>query len=180
MMGRGIFLAMTFVIGLAGIGYALAAMFAPAPWKLFINTYVSFFLPDNWICEAEGTEFVCRSSSVEEAKRSIFVLTAKYLGPNDNFEYYDKYLRAPKTPAAGNSSAGVPSTLESISYREIEGHVWLVAVHDGSLIPSYRSYYYVTIYKNISVLITYSHHLEAARYLSNIGERAAASLVVFN
>ena len=78
----------------------VSAIALSAQAKLFSNSYVSFQLPPNWDCKVAGTEWVCRSSNAEQARQAIIVLTAKEIGPNDNFAYYNQYLKTPKTPSS--------------------------------------------------------------------------------
>jgi len=168
-----------FALAFAAI-YQASMVFLPKPWKRFYNSYVSFSLPPDWSCKAEGTEFVCRGSDSQEARRSIIVLTAKYAGPQDNFDDYRTYLETPKTPTNRDGAEATPSTVELVEIRRIENQDWLVGMHQGSLLPEYKSQYYATISKDIAVLITYSYHFETGRSLAYIGERVASSLVVLN
>lgn len=52
----------------------------------------------------------------------------------------------------------------------------MVGVHRGSLLPNFESQYYVAIYKGLSVLLTYSYHVDASASTAGIGERIAGSL----
>jgi hypothetical protein len=179
-MAKGALWGLFIAIAFTAAGYLLALASFPDPWQRFFNSYMSFYLPQGWECVPAGTEFVCRSNESDVARRSLFVMTAKFIGPDDNYSYYERYLREPRAPGVESDSSAPKSIVEAVEYRSISGQKWLVAVHRGSLLENYRTYYYVTLHKNLAVLITYSHHIDASRRVSSVGEQAAGSLVVFN
>ncbi len=173
------FLAGIVLMGLAFTGlYEVSARYTPTPWERFYNAYVSFNLPPGWSCKVAGTEFVCRSAHTEEARRSIVVLTAKFIGPNDNFDYYTKYLETPKAPESRDGTPAPPSRVISLERRMIGDIEWMVGVHHGSLLPNFVSEYYVTTYKDVSVLLTYSFRIGEPARIAGIGERIAESLAI--
>lgn len=124
--------------------------------KLFTNSYVSFQLPPNWECKVAGTEWVCRSSNAEQARQAIIVLTAKEVGPNDNFAYYNQYLKAPKTPKHRDGTVATQSKVQHLNTIQIANHPWVDGLHLGSLLPNFYSRYLVTIKSKIAILVTFS------------------------
>lgn len=124
--------------------------------KLFSNSYISFQLPPNWECKVAGTEWVCRSSSNEQARQAIIVLTAKEVGPNDNFAYYNQYLKTPKTPKHRDGTVATQSKVQHVNTVQIANHPWVDALHLGSLLPNFYSRYLVTVKSKIAILITFS------------------------
>ncbi|MBY0313922.1 MAG: hypothetical protein K2Q26_00250 [Bdellovibrionales bacterium] len=124
--------------------------------KLFSNSYVSFQLPPNWSCKVAGTEWVCRSSVGEDAKQAIIVLTAKEVGPNDNFAYYNQYLKSSKTPKNRDGTVATQSKIMHLKTVQIANHPWVDGLHLGSLLPNFYSRYLVTIKDKIAVLVTFN------------------------
>ncbi len=124
--------------------------------KLFSNSYVNFQLPPNWDCKVAGTEWVCRSSNNEQARQAIIVLTAKEVGPNDNFAYYTQYLKTPKTPKHRDGTVATQSKVQHLNTVQISNHPWVDGLHLGSLLPNFYSRYLVTIKNKIAVLVTFS------------------------
>lgn len=129
---------------------------ALAHGKVFSNSYISFQLPPNWSCKVAGTEWVCRSSNNEQAKQAIIVLTAKEVGPNDNFAYYNQYLKVAKTPKHRDGTVATSSKLQHLKTVQIANHPWVDGLHLGSLLPNFYSRYLVTIKEKIAVLVTFS------------------------
>lgn len=124
--------------------------------KQFSNSYVSFQLPPNWNCKVAGTEWVCKSSNNEQAKQAIIILTAKEVGPNDNFAYYNQYLKAPKNPKHRDGTVGTSSKVQHLKTVQINNHSWVDGLHLGSLLPNFYTRYLVTIKEKIAVLVTFS------------------------
>lgn len=124
--------------------------------KFWSNSYVGFNLPPNWSCEVSGTEWTCRSANADQAKQAIIVLTAKQVGPNDNFAYYNQYLKAPKTPKNRDGTAASPSKVEHLKTIQIANHPWADSLHLGSLLPNFYSRYLVTIKDKIAILVTFT------------------------
>lgn len=134
----------------------IALSCALAHGKQFSNSYVSFNLPPNWNCKVAGTEWVCRSSNNDQAKQAIIVLTAKEVGPNDNFAYYNQYLKVPKTPKHRDGTVATSSKVQHLKTVQIANHPWVDGLHLGSLLPNFYSRYLVTIKEKIAVLVTFS------------------------
>jgi hypothetical protein len=135
-------------------GLLLIASLAEA--KTFSNSYISFELPPNWSCKVAGTEWVCRSSNAEQARQAIIVLTAKEVGPNDTFAYYNQYLKTPKTPKNRDGTVATQSKVQHLNTIQIANHSWVDGLHLGSLLPNFYSRYLVTIKNKIAVLVTFS------------------------
>ncbi|MGZ3690138.1 MAG: hypothetical protein ACXVAX_01460, partial [Pseudobdellovibrio sp.] len=65
--------------------------------RTFKNAYISFDMQDNWKCNLEQTEWVCRSEDPQEAKEAVIILTAKEKGPTDSFPQYESHMNEPIT-----------------------------------------------------------------------------------
>jgi LPXTG-motif cell wall-anchored protein len=139
--------------------------------KMFSNSYVSFQLPDNWSCKQNNTEWVCRSANNEQAKQAIIVFTAKEVGPNDNFAYYNQYLKSPKTPRHRDGTVSTASKVQHLKTVNIGNSQWIDALHLGSLLPNFYSRYLITIKGRVSVLVTFSAKKEVyTQYSRNFFE----------
>lgn len=145
--------------------------------KLFSNSYVSFELPPRWECNAEGTEWICRSELKSDAQTAIIILTAKEVGPSDGLTQYESYLKQPKTIP---DSSGRPFTSEvkGVKVRKINDHDWVDGLHMGSEIPSFYTRYLATTKQNIAVLVTFSAHKKFYTKFSNDFFKAILSLRV--
>jgi hypothetical protein len=124
--------------------------------KLFTNSYVSFQLPPNWNCKVAGTEWTCRSSNNEQARQAIIVLTAKEVGPNDNFAYFNQYLKTPRSPKHRDGTVATISKVQHLKTIQVNNHPWVDGLQLGSLLPNFYSRYLVTIKDKIAVLVTFS------------------------
>jgi hypothetical protein len=92
----------------------------------------------------------------EDAKQAIIVLTAKEVGPNDNFAYYNQYLKTPKTPKNRDGTVATQSKIMHLKTVQIANHPWVDGLHLGSLLPNFYSRYLVTIKDKIAVLVTFN------------------------
>lgn len=136
--------------------FVVSLLCLTAQAKQFSNSYVSFQLPPNWNCKVAGTEWVCRSSTGEDAKQAIIVLTAKEVGPNDNFAYYNQYLKTTKTPKNRDGTVATQSKIIHLKSVQIGNHPWVDGLHLGSLLPNFYSRYLVTIKDKIAILVTFN------------------------
>ncbi len=153
------------------LSLAVVLITSSAYAKMFSNSYVSFQLPDNWSCKSSGTEWVCRSANNEQAKQAIIVFTAKEVGPNDNYAYYNQYLKSPKTPKHRDGTVATASKVQHLKTVSIGNSQWLDSLHMGSLLPNFYSRYLVTIKGRIAVLVTFSAKKEVyTQYSRNFFE----------
>lgn len=128
--------------------------------KMFRNAYISFELPqENWDCQLDQTEWVCRSQKQPENREAIIILTAKEVGPMDTFEAYKQHLNtsqptAYKVPGGENLSKVIYPPKEV----KINDHLWVDGLHLNSEVPNYYTRYLATIKEGIAVLVTLSAH----------------------
>jgi LPXTG-motif cell wall-anchored protein len=146
--------------------------------KQFQNSYISFQLPPNWNCTVKGTEWVCNSSDKTQAKQAVIVLTAKVVGPNDNFAYYNQYLKTPKTPKNRDGTLATPSKVQHLKTVQIANHPWVDGLHLGSLLPNFYSRYLVTIKNKIAVIVVFNAKKDAYTQFSKAFFDAINSLRV--
>jgi hypothetical protein len=130
-------------------GSALAAKFA--------NQFVEFELPPKWQCSLEGAEWVCQNTDPAKKKEAIIVLAAKLRGDQDTIEKYLDYLKSPKqwTSLDGKPVRSEPKYAKS---QDLNGQLWVDALHLESEIPGFYTRYLATVKEDIGVLVTYSMH----------------------
>lgn len=126
--------------------------------RTFKNAYISFDMQDNWKCNLEQTEWVCRAEDPQEAKEAVIILTAKEKGPTDSFPIYESHMNNPINTV---SKAGIPLT-SSVKYKaqnqKINDQAWLDGLHQDSEVQNYFTRYLATIKDEIAILVTFSAH----------------------
>lgn len=126
--------------------------------KLFRNAYVSFEMPDNWNCNLEQTEWVCRSDDAAQSKEAIIILTAKEVGPMDSLDAYTQHLNSPQQVTYRNTGTTTSRIVYAPKKNAYNDQTWVDGLHLGSEVPSYFTRYLATIKDKIAVLVTFSAH----------------------
>lgn len=143
--------------------------------KVFRNAYIAFEMPDDWNCNLEQTEWVCRSSKEPDLKEAIIILAAKEVGPTDSYQMYETHLNNPisaMTTAKGSQS----QLVYKAKYVSINNHQWLDGLHNGSEVPNYFTRYLATIKNRIAVLVTFSAHKNFYAKYSSMFHNAIMSM----
>ena len=135
--------------------FCLIPCFANA--KLFQNSYVKFELPDNWQCNMEQTEWICKSADKTASREAIVILTAKEVGPLDTVTEYENYLKKPKV-AVGAKGQSVTAQIKQIQRRTVKNHEWVDGLLLGSEIPNFYTRYLATTKSRVAVLVTFTAH----------------------
>lgn len=146
--------------------------------KVFNNAYLSFELPDNWNCQLEHTEWVCRSADNKESREAIIILTAKEVGPTDKFEVFEAVMNTMRQ--VPNRSGGTTTSKIEIKARKtrINNHDWIDGFQMGSEIPNYYTRYVATIKEKLAILFTFSAHRSEYTKYSGTLLKAVQSLRV--
>ena len=79
--------------------------------RTFKNAYISFEMQDNWKCNLEQTEWVCRADDLQESKEAVIILTAKEKGPTDTFPIYETHVNSPIN-SISKAGAALTSTVK--------------------------------------------------------------------
>ncbi|OFZ29006.1 MAG: hypothetical protein A2622_12990 [Bdellovibrionales bacterium RIFCSPHIGHO2_01_FULL_40_29] len=126
--------------------------------RTFKNAYISFEMLDNWKCQLEQTEWVCRAEGPQESKEAVIILTAKEKGPTDTFALYQNHMNNPITTT---NRAGQRLT-SGVVYKSVQTRIndqpWLDALHTNSEVQNYYTRYLATIKDQIAILVTFSAH----------------------
>lgn len=149
-----------------------------APAAMFRNAYVSFEMPDNWKCNLEQTEWVCRSEDNQQSKEAIIILTAKEVGPMDSFDAYVNHLNTPQQVTYRNTGTTTSRIVYQPKRVNINDQQWVDGLHLGSEVPSYFTRYLATIKGKIAVLVTFSAHRNKYTDYSSAFFKAVQSLRV--
>lgn len=164
-----------FVIASATLGSLLPVS---ATASIFRNAYVSFEMPDNWKCNLEQTEWVCRSEDNQQSKEAIIILTAKEVGPMDSFEAYINHLNTPQQVTYRNTGTTTSRIVYQPKRVSVNDQQWVDGLHLGSEVPSYFTRYLATIKGKIAVLVTFSAHRNKYTDYSSAFFKAVQSLRV--
>ena len=115
-------------------------------------------MQDNWKCNLEQTEWVCRSDDPQEAKEAIIILTAKEKGPTDSFAQYESHLNASINTMTRTGVALTSTMKYKARTSKINDQPWLDSLHQDSEVQNYFTRYLATIKDEIAILVTFSAH----------------------
>ncbi len=126
--------------------------------RTFKNAYISFEMQENWKCNLEQTEWVCRSEESQEAKEAVIILTAKEKGPTDAFPIYESHINSPINTLSKSGVALSSSVKYKARNLKINDQTWLDGLHGDSEVQNYFTRYLATIKDQIAILVTFSAH----------------------
>jgi hypothetical protein len=139
----------------------LVPIYLPAQTKVFRNSYVAFEMPDHFDCNLEHTEWVCRSKDPKTQRESMFILTAKEVGPSDSMEQYRAHLSQPQpTSHKPDGKAQMSRVVYPPKPIKVNDHEWIDGLHMNSEVPGYYTRYIATVRDQIAILVTLSAHRE--------------------
>lgn len=145
----------------AGAGL-LIAKFAHKPLpEQFVTSYFEFDLAPGWWCERDGTEFVCYPERAEK-HTAIAVIAMKERNKVDTLEAYEDHLRKPQKAVSKDLPEGSLSEIRYVKRRMLGAHEWVEALHAGSEIRDYLTYYLGTTTSHLGILVTMSVHKDKA------------------
>lgn len=166
-----VFLVTVWVLG--GAGYAVMRLAVPAPRELFRAAPFDFELARGWWCELDGTEYVCNPGG-KPPFAAIAIIAMKERSDHDNLAAYQQHLEKPKPAGAADNQAAEMSQVRYVHRRIIAGHEWVEALHSGSEVPSYDTYYLATTTSHLGILVTMSVHKDrAGEYIAQLRDMMA-------
>ncbi|MFZ3229747.1 MAG: hypothetical protein WA160_06055 [Pseudobdellovibrio sp.] len=147
--------------------------------RTFKNAYISFEMLDNWKCNLEQTEWVCRAEDPQEAKEAVIILTAKEKGPTDSFPLYENHMNNSIT-ATNRAGATIKSNVVyKAQPNKINDQAWLDSLHTNSEVQNYHTRYLATIKDQIAILITFSaHNRFYAKHSTNFNKTVSSLRVI--
>lgn len=162
--------AFAFIVSLAFFGNLHA--------KKFTSQFCEFELPPGWECALEGTEWVCQSTNEERKKEAIIILAAKERGPQDSLMEYEAYLKKTKTfnLPGGKTQVSEPKDIKT---REVNGQVWVDALHLASEVPGFYTQYMATVKESLGIAVTFSVGKDFYDLYRGVFENIIATMRVF-
>jgi hypothetical protein len=147
--------------------------------RTFKNAYISFEMQDNWKCNLEQTEWVCRADDLQESKEAVIILTAKEKGPTDTFPIYETHVNSPIN-SISKAGAALTSTVKYKAQTiKINDQPWLDSLHGDSEVQNYLTRYVATIKDQIAILVTFSAHNKLyAKYSPNFDKTIRSLRVI--
>lgn len=142
--------------------------------KIFTNSYMSFDIPDTWLCQIEGSEWICHPQSPNLTQEASIVMTAKEVGPNDTIQSYEDHLKKKLQPV---NSSSLSQSLQ-IKKIQINNMLWMDGLHLGSELNNYYTRYLAAIKNKLAILITFSAMKNQYIKYSPIFQKAINSLNV--
>ena len=139
---------------LASAGYAVVRLTVHQPRDPFRTGAFEFDLAPGWWCETEGTAYVC-SPAGKPPYAAVAIIAMKQRGDEDNVQSYEQYLKQPKqlTDPAGHTTMSVVSYVKHVRL----GHTdWIEALHSGSELSTYDTYYLATANSYLGIVVTMS------------------------
>ena len=123
--------------------------------KVFKTDFIAFKLSNQWDCNQEESEYVCRPTSDAKKREALIVIAAKIPGKDDNLKAFFEYLKKSKkiTDFEGRT---VASKVNTIKYKEIQSTQWVDAIHLSSELKDFYTRYLATVKNGIAILVTYS------------------------
>ena len=158
-------------VALGGAGYAVTRIVVPKPRDLFRASAFEFELAPGWWCEREEDEpaYTC-SPPGKPPYAAVVVMAMKERSDEDNLESYENHLRKGKPVGTSNNATEV-SRVRYIKRRKIGEHDWVEALHEGSELQKYNTYYLATNTSFLGILVTMSvEENELDKYVSQLNE----------
>lgn len=146
--------------------------------KRFANKYTEFELPAGWVCELEGSEWVCQSSNADRKKEAIIILAAKIRGEQDALDKYQTYLKETKIYTLPGGKRQV-SESKYVKINSINDQRWVDALHLASEVPGFYTRYLATVKEDLGVAVTFSVSKEHYAAYQTIFDKIIASMRVF-
>jgi hypothetical protein len=143
------------VVVLGGGGYLVSELTVPPMRDVFRTAAFEFDLAPGWWCELDGSEYVC-SPPGKPPYAAIAILAMKERSDQDNLSAYEDHLKQPQPIDNGAGGEKKFSEVREVKRSVIGAHQWVEAVHSGSEIPNYDTYYFATITSGLGILVTLS------------------------
>ncbi|MBI4041556.1 MAG: hypothetical protein HY390_06800 [Deltaproteobacteria bacterium] len=134
--------------------------------KTFKTNFIEFQLSNQWQCQLDGTEYVCRPLENFKKADAIIIIAAKIPGKDDNLKAYYEYLKQPKK-IMDFKGRPLSSKVNVIKTKNIQNAEWIDAIHLSSELKNFYTRYLATVKNGVAILVTYSvarsrHQLYAA------------------
>jgi hypothetical protein len=158
---------------LGGGGYLTSQLMVPSMRDVFRTAAFEFDLARGWWCELDGSTYVC-SPPGKPPYAAIVVLAMKERNEQDNLKAYEDYLTQPKK--IGESSGGEDkfSEVRYVKHSVIAARDWVEALHSGSELSNYDTYYLATNTSYLGIVVTLSVDKDYSKqYVAGLKEMIA-------
>jgi hypothetical protein len=153
---------------LGGAGYGITQILVPAPRELFRGPAFDFELARGWWCELDSGAYVCTPPG-KPPYAATAIMAVKERSSSDNLQAYEEHLRKPKALGDPNKGAGQVSEIRYVRRRTLGAHEWVEALHVGSEVPNYETYYLATNTSYLGIVVTMSVHKDNAdKYITQL------------
>lgn len=121
----------------------------------FKNLYLSFEMPENWLCTTDRYQFVC-GNKITKSKDALIMLTAQETKPGETLEVVQSYLAKSKTRKSEFTGNTVHSRLVSSRPITIGNQKWVESIHENSEMDGYTTRYLATVKNGFTIFFTFS------------------------
>ena len=164
------------IVLLGGAGYGITAFAVPEPHERYRLGQFDFELAPGWSCDLDGTEHVCQAQGSKK-QGAIAVIAVKARNDKDTLAEYEAHLRKPQN-VTFEGEAWV-SQVKTIERRKIGGREWVSALHVGSEIKDFETYYLGTVTSHFGMLVTMSAHKDRIAEYAQDFEEMMSTLNVY-
>ena len=148
---------------------------APASAKVFQAEYISFEVPDNWVCQQAAPNWICEPTAAGEQKFAIITVTSKEAGPLDQVPQFVTHLSKPRTHQMGTAKP-MTSQVVSSARVKLKGQEWAQSLHLSSEVNNFMTMYLATVQKPLAVMVTMSAEKSKWDSLAPIFDRVMHSI----
>jgi hypothetical protein len=143
--------------------------------KTFSNSFLSFTLPDSWVCVQEGVAWACSNKGPNQANEAVIVMAAKVAAPQDTLASFKDFLQKPKTIPT-RVGTPMPSAVMYAQERVLANTKWIQAQHIGSEVQDFYTLYIATVKDQLAILVSFSADKTKYAFFNPVFDQAMKSL----
>jgi hypothetical protein len=156
------------VLLLGGAGYFVTQVAVPPVREMFRTSAFEFELAAGWWCELDRSAYVCTPAG-KPPHAAMIVIAVKERNTHDTLAGYEEHLKQPQRANAGSKANAGLSEVRFVRRRALGAREWVEALHTGSEIPDYNTYYLAATTSYVGILVTMSVHKDYAdRYIAEL------------
>jgi hypothetical protein len=142
---------------LAGAGDAVTNMVVSTPRDSFRTMSFEFDLAPGWWCASVGGEYICAPQG-PFPRAAIAMIAIKNRGDQDSLRAYEEDLSHPRTPTGDAERVGELARVQYVKRRILGSAEWVEALHTGSEVSNYDTYYLETVTSTAGIVVIMSVH----------------------
>ena len=144
---------------LGGAGYSASRILVAPQRDVFRAAAFDMELARGWWCELDDSEYVC-SPPGKPPHAAIAIVATKERNSEHNLQAYEAHLK--QRQRIGDESTGKLSEIRFVRRNVIGSHEWVEALHSGSELANFDTYYLATNTSELGILVTLSVHKDYA------------------